>query len=417
MDREISAREIRKTQLRLILRIAIGIIAAVMVLFALRQLIRPRLARSYIVTARAEIGTIEGTVTASGTVIPAYEQLLSSPFASRIDSVYRSAGDLVKPGDAIVRLDTQFMLLQQQQLQDELALMQNNRRQRTLAVERTRIQLQSDYDIMQLQVQAYDNELAIQQQLFALGGGMQTAVDKARLNRDIAQLQLQQLAQRMQNEELALAADLADIDLRLSIKNNELTQLNRRLELAQTKAQFNGVVTWVHNVPGATVQQGETVARIADLSHFKVRGSISDYHADKLHTGNPAYISIGDTRLDGTISAIEPTSEHGIITFYIELNQSDNPLLRSNLRTDISIITTSKANVVRLKNGPAINGRGRMNLFVIQGTNAIRRPVTVGEINLHYAEILTGIQPDEEVIISDMQRYENNKTIVLTGRP
>jgi hypothetical protein len=41
----------------------------------------------------------------------------------------------------------------------------------------------------------------------------------------------------------------------------------------------------------------------------------------------------------------------------------------------------------------------------------------VGEINLHYAEILTGIQPDEEVIISDMQRYENNKTIVLTGRP
>ena len=411
MDRELSSTELRKRQLNIVLKISMGIFVIILALFGLRTLLSSRVERSTILTAIAESGAMEGSITASGTVIPAYEQILTSPFPSRIDSLYKQPGTLVTSGDAILKLNNEFMILQKQRNQDELKLMQNNKHQLQLKMERALIKIQSDYDIMELKVKSFQNDLATQERIFQLGGGMKNSVDRAQLNLDIGKLELEQLKQRKKNEDKSLLADLIDLELRLSIKQNELTQLERKLDLALTKAEFKGVVTWVNDTPGASVQQGETVARVADLSHFKIRGSISDYHADKLVTENPVYITITNQRLDGVISTIEPTSMNGIITFYVELKKDSDPNLRSNLRTDINIITTTKPNVIRLKNGPALNGHGSMYLYVIDNEIAFRKAVIVGESNLNYVEIVSGIKPGEEVIISDIERFRNLKKI------
>jgi len=120
---------------------------------------------------------------------------------------------------------------------------------------------------------------------------------------------------------------------------------------------------------------GETVAKIADLENFKVEAKISDIHAGKLVIGNPVKIRINETELSGVIYTIQPTIESGIVTFMIELQEKSNPLLRSNLRVDVQVILSSREGVIRVKNGPFINGSGKQEIFIIKGNKAFRTAV------------------------------------------
>ena len=413
MDRELNAEELRRLHWKRILRISAIIFVLLLVLFGIRQLLGRRLERSRLITSVAEPGMIEGTITASGTVVPAYEQTLSSPFISRIDSVYRQAGDKVNKGERLLKLNIDYMELQYEKAQDEYDLMQNEILQRQLLKAQKSLELDTERRIKELEIAAFENELEIQQRLFDLGGGMQSSVDRAQLNLDIGKLELGQLETRIANEEQMLEVELAGLELRMSIKRNEILQLEQELKLAYMGAEFQGVVTWINDTPGISVNKGEALARIADLTSFKIKGAVSDYYADKLTTGNPVYLSINDKRLDGLITSIEPTVRNNIITFYADLNEKNSPLLRSNMRVDISIITAAKPGVIRIKNGPAINGQGLMPLFIDHGTWAERRMVKVGESNLDFAEIVTGITAGERVIISRMEDFENIKKIKI----
>jgi len=413
MDRELSSEEMRSMRRKRIYRIIVIVIMMIIAVFGIRQLLGKRIERQSLIVSEAVLGIMEGSITASGTVIPAYEQTLSSPFLSRIDSVYLQAGDAVKIGDRLLKLSVGNKELQLDRVLDEFALMQNDKLQLQLQKGQKQLELETNQQIMELKVATFENELEIQLRLFDLGGGMQSNVDRAQLNLDIGRLELQQIEQRITNEEQLLETELSGLVLRMSIKQNEMVHLRRELQMADMRSEFEGVVTWVNDTPGAAVNQGESLARIADLSSFKLRGAVSDYYAEKLTVSNPVYLKINGERLDGTVLSIEPTVTNNIITFYAVLDQKESSLLRSNMRVDISIITSTRDGVVRIKTGAAINGHGFMPLFIDNGSWAERRMVKVGETSLDYAELLSGVKPGEKVIISRTQDFENLKRIKI----
>src|SRR4029077_18222206 len=84
----------------------------------------------------------------------------------------------------------------------------------------------------------------------------------------------------------------------------------RLLDLSTTKSDRKGVLTWVLSQEGALVRRGDVIARIADLSSFRVDGSVSDVHAGQLRPGMSAVVRINDESLDGTISEVFPTVEY-----------------------------------------------------------------------------------------------------------
>jgi HlyD family secretion protein len=378
-----------------------------------RSIISPSIKLSRIRTSIAEVGAIEGTITASGVVTPEFEQVIICPMQSNIDSVFHKAGDKIEIGEPILKLNNEFSILALEKLQDEYELKKNNKTQLQLAMERELIDLRTQLDIMKLNVKSYEAKLDAQEQIYELGGGAKTNYDQAKLNLEIACLERDQLKDRIENHQRSLHADLIGLDLQLRIQANRINELERQLDLAQAKAVRSGVITWVKDNIGENVNQGEIIARIADLDKFKIESKISDIHAVKLIVGNPVKARVNDIDLSGKISSIEPTIINGIITFFVELEDKTNEMLRSNLRVDVFVITSSKDNIVRVKNGPFINGSGKQDIFVVKGTKAIRRTVIIGATNFDYAEVESGIKLGEEVIISDMDDYINYKELKI----
>ena len=137
-------------------------------------------------------------------------------------------------------------------------------------------------------------------------------------------------------------------------------------------------------------------------------------HASKFLVGNLVNVRINETDLEGYISNNKPAIENGIISFTVQLKEKKHSSLRSNLRVDVFVITSSKDNVVRVKNGPFINGSGPQDIFVIKGDRAFRKTVTIGATNFDFVELEDQIKPGDEIIISNMQEYDHLKEIALT---
>ena len=413
MDKDLSSDYIRKRKVKKTIRYLIVFAFFVILFLSFRAIINPSIKRSRIRSAFAEIGSIEGSITASGIVVPEFEQVITSPFPSTIDSVFHKAGDKIEFGEPILKLNNEFTMIAYKKLQDEYEMKINRKNQLKLNLERLLIDLRSEYEIMGLRIESFEAKVKAQEHIYEFGGGAKVNLDQAILHLKIAKLEQKQMGLKIENHEKSLLADLIELDLSIKIHENNILELEKRLELAKAKSVRNGVITWVKNNIGENVNQGDIIARIADLDRFKIESKISDIHAAKLIVGNPIKARVNDIDLSGKISSIEPTIKNGIITFFVELDDKTNELLRSNLRVDVSVITSSKENIVRAKNGPFINGAGKQDIFIIEGNKAIRRSAIIGATNFDYAEIENGVKAGEEVIISDMEDYIHYKELKI----
>ncbi len=413
MDKELSRNEIRKIKLRKAAYFLLPLGLIIIGVLAFRSIINPSVKRSSILTAFAEIGSIEGTVSASGIVIPEHEQALACPVQSRIEEIYFRVGESVKSGDSISKLNTESLQNDYDKLLNEMELKKNNKAQLNLKLERLRIDLQAQYDIKELQAKSIETEVQQKKHLYSIGAGTKLDLEQAELKLEIARRELAQLKNQMVNQQELLAADLKELDLQINIQNSRIKEIDRKIELAGARADRDGVITWIKDDIGSSVNPGDVIARIADLSSFKVEAEISDIHADKLIINGPAKIRLNDIQLTGRISGIMPTIQNGVITFIIELDDKTDKSLRSNLRVDVDVVTSIIDDIIRAKNGPYINGSGLQEIFVIEGEKAYKRKAKIGATNFYFVEIQSGVKKGEEVIISDMEDYIHRDEIKI----
>ena len=166
-------------------------------------------------------------------------------------------------------------------------------------------------------------------------------------------------------------------------------------------------MTYVNKNIGATVKEGETLARIANLGSFKVKGTISDNYIEQLHNGMPLIVRFNETQLRCKVVNVYPSIQNGIVTFDAQIEERNNKQLRPNMKVDVYLVTAFRNKVMRIANGPAFKGPELQDIFVVKGDKAERRKVHVGLSNFDYVQILDGVKPGEVVITSDMSEYKN----------
>jgi HlyD family secretion protein len=412
MDRPIDPAFRRQKVIRRTLFAILGFAMVVLAVAAARSWITPSVSRKSIRTAIVDVGPVEATLTASGTAVPEFEQVLSSPIDARVLRILKRPGTQLHKGDAILELDVSQSVLALERLNEQLAIKENQQGQRKLELENKLIDLQGQIKVKTLDLKSYELKAAQQRQLQQAGLSSQDELRKAEVLEEKTRIELKQLESSQTNAERATQSQLEGLALEIQILQKEKTEAQRQLELATTKADREGVLTWVVAEEGATVQKGDVVARLADLSSFRVEATVSDVHASRLRIGMPVKIRVNEQDyLEGSVSNILPTIKEGVVTFYVSLADRSNHLLRSNLRVDVFIVTGRQQRTLRIKRGAFASGAGQQDVFVIRDGVALRTPVRLGLASFDYYEVLEGLAEGDEVIISDMRDYARLKQI------
>ncbi len=407
MDRELSSTTKKANKRRRYWQIGIALAMIAFAVLGFRTLITPTISRAELRTAVVELGPVVATITASGLVVPEQEQVITSPIQARIEQVLHKAGEQVKPGDQILLLDRAFTQLAYDKLKDEQQLNQHKRVQLRLNLRKTLNNLASQLAIKQLRVKSLQAQLKDEKYLLKIGGTTQESVNQAELNLKIAQQELAEIQHDMASERELLKADEQELGFTLAMQGRSIEELHRKMEQAEVRARHNGVITWVKSETGSTVNAGDVIARLADLSSYKIKATISDTYADQLKAGGNATVRINDIDLQGIISSVEPTVTNGIVTFYVALQDKAHQLLRPSLRADVYVNTAAKGKVLRVKNGPYFTNVSGQHVFVVRENEIVKKAATIGVSNVDFVELESGVRAGDEVVISDMAEYEH----------
>lgn len=375
--------------------------------------LRPSLERDRIRTGNVDRGPVEGIVEASGTVVPAFEGVISSPVEARIEKILKRPGDLVRAGEEILKLDTSSSRLDLEKIEDQLARKANEQEQLRINLEKSLNDLKGQIERQKLDAEAAAYRAEQNRKLRADGLVSEVSLKASEVEAKKARIELSQLEASVDGARRSTAAQLQGVELDLATLRKERDDARRLLDLATTRSDRPGVLTWVVPQEGATVPRGQMIARIADLDSFRVEATVSDVHSSSLHPGQTVRVMVDDRPLTGRLSSIDPTIENGAVKFLVDLDDAKNPRLRNNLRVDVLVVTDSRASTLRVPKGPFAQGGSNGSVFVIQGDHAVRRPVRFGLSGYDHFEVLEGLDPGEEVILSDMRDYERLERINL----
>lgn len=412
MDREIPKEVRNKERNKKIIRFsAIGVIGVVGIC-VLISFMRAGVQQKDLVFSTVDKGIIAVSVSASGKVVPAFEEIINSPITTRIVEVYRKGGDSVDVGTPILRLDLQSTETDYKKLLDEEQM-------RRYKLEQSKVNNQTKLSDMAMQIKVSEMKLARmkvelrnEHYLDSLGAGTTDKVRQAELSYNTSALELEQLKQQYMNEKQVVAAELKVQELDFNIFRKGLAEKKRTLDDAQIRSPRRAILTYINNQVGAQVAEGAQVAIISDLSHFKVDGEIADTYGDRVSAGGKAIVKIGSEKLEGTVSSVTPLSKNGVISFSVQLDEDNNNRLRSGLKTDVYVMNAVKEDVMRIANASYYVGRGEYELFVMTSDSEIvKRKVQLGDSNFEFVEVVGGLKPGDKVVVSDMSNYKNKNKL------
>lgn len=217
MDREIPKEVRNKERNKKIIRYGGIGVASVIVISVLISFMRTGVKTKDLVFSTVDKGTIEVSVSASGKVVPAFEEIINSPINTRIVEIYKKGGDSVDIGTPILKLDLQSVETDYKKLLDEEQMRSYKLNQLRVNNQTKLNDLAMKIKVSAMQLNRKKVELRNEQYLDSLGSGTTDKVRQAELSYNVAQLEYEQLEQQYDNEKEVLAAEYKVQELDFSI--------------------------------------------------------------------------------------------------------------------------------------------------------------------------------------------------------
>lgn len=413
MDREISKEVQRKEQRKQFIRIGTAVGGFIVLIVVVISMLQTSLKRKDLNISTVDKGVIEVSVSASGKVIPAFEEIINSPINSRIVEVYKRGGDSVDVGTPILKLDLQSAETEYNKQLDEEQMKSLQLEQQRVTNHNKLSEMEMNLKVSRMELDRKAVELRNERYLDSLGAGTTDKVRQVELDYNVSILKLKEDEQKYKNEQALAEADLKVKELELNIFRKSLAETRRTLEDAQIRSPRKAILTYVNNEIGSQIGQGAKVAIVSDLSHFMIEGEIADTYGDRIAAGSKAVIKIGSEKLDGTVSDVTPLSKNGVISFTVQLEEDNHKRLRSGLKTDVYVMNAVKDDVLRIANSSYYVGKGEYELFVVNGNQLLKRKVQLGDSNFEYVEVVSGLQEGDQVIVSDMNAYKDKNKLKI----
>jgi HlyD family secretion protein len=401
-------------------RIILAVVGAVVltgisVLLARLKPAAPTVEKNLVWIAEVKRGQMLRQVRGLGTLVPEEIRWIAARTQGRVDRIVLRPGALVTP-------DSVILVLANPDVQQAAASADSQLKAAEADLVGTRVQLESQVlasestaataraEFEQARLQAEVNE-----QLFKDGLVSDLLFRVSKVNAE-------QAATRNSIEQKRYAFSKESIVPQLSVKEAEVDRLRGQsklrhdeLDALTARAGMNGVLQLLPVDGGSQIQPGVNLARVADPARLKAEIRVAETQAKDIAIGLPAEIDTRNGVVAGHVSRIDPSVQNGTVTVDVII---DAPLPKGS-RPDLSVdgtIELERLDDVVYVGRPAFGQeRSTVQIFKLdpEGSYATRVPVTLGRSSVNTIEIISGLQPGDKVILSDMSQWDSNDRVKL----
>jgi HlyD family secretion protein len=353
-------------------------------------------------------------VRGSGTLIPENIRWIPATTSGRVERIVLRPGAMVTPKTVILEMSNPD--LQQSVMEAQLAYgsaqaaFENKKAELQSALlnqEAAVTTLESQYNQAVLTLEA--NEELYKDKLIS-----EITLKQSRsLEKDLKN-QLTVGRQRLEIAKAGLKSQLAPQESDVNQRKAALDLRARQLEDLKVKAGMQGVLQLVPVEVGAQVQAGANVARVADPSVLKAELRIAETQTKDIQIGQVAEVDTRNGVVPGKVARIDPASQNGTVGVDITLEGALPPGARPDLSVD-GTVRLQKLDDVIFVGRPAFGQEeSTITLFKLSPDGeAHRTKVVLGRSSVNAIEIREGLQPGDQVILSDMSSYDQFDRVKL----
>jgi HlyD family secretion protein len=415
---------IRKKKIRRIIYGAVALLAIIVITVGVSRLkpAAPSVDRATVWVDTVKRGQMLRQVRGSGTLVPEDIRWISATTAGRVERILLRAGAVVEPNTVILELTSpdveQAHREAQLAYQSALAAYENRKADLQSAL------LTQESNVATIEANFSQASLDLEANLQLEKDGLVSSLLVKQKKGQVAELK-----NRLSVEQKRLEITRAGTKSQLAPQESDIAQKKaaadlqaRRLDDLKVKAGMSGVLQCVCSTPttqverGAQVNPGSNLARVANPSVLKAELRIAETQTKDIRIGQYAEVDTRNGRVKGKVSRIDPASSNGTVGVDIMLEGALPAGARPDLSVDGEVRLEELNNIIYVGRPAFGQENSSVSLFKVGADGeAVRTTVKLGRSSVNTIEIVEGLQPGDQVILSDMSTYDEYQRVRLSS--
>ena len=337
-------------------------------------------------TAKAARGELRLEAMANGTVNPEIEVIVKSKAGGEIIEFTNNAGDLIKKGEVVVKLDPETEEARTKQA--EAALLGARAR-----LQRAKIALK-DFDV----------KLARQNKLFEDGIISRQELEDA----DIA------------FQKASTEVSIAEAELMHS--NEALKEARERLADTSIRAPFTGTILkkfvdrgQVISSTVSSASEGTQIFSMANLDRIFVTAGVDEVDIAAIRPGQKARVTVDalpEKAFEAVVERVAPQgrTERTVTVFDVVVKVVDEKkaLLMPGMTADVKILTEIRKDALLVPREAVKSKGSKAGVYVLKAGKPEFVEVDTGATDGDSTEIRSGVKDGDEVVTSDVSKPNGN---------
>lgn len=354
-------------------------------------------------------------VNVDGRVVPIQVVQISPEEGGVVLEKVVDEGAHVHKGDIIVKLSNSNLDLEILNAESELAEKQNMLRNTQISMEQDRLNnrneaLQLEMDV-ETKLRAYRHQGALQKEQL----NSREEYLKAKEAYELAVKKNGLIQQRLKKDGLLRRSQMEQMSDNLESMQRNVSLVRARKAKLDVRSSIDGEVGLLDVELGQSISPGQKIGVINDLSDYKVEAQVDEHYIDRVRAGLTASFEQSGRTYRLTVRKVYPEVRDGRfrIDFVFSGPRPQNIRTGQTYYLDLQLGEAKKA--ILIPKGTFYSVTGGTWIFVLDknGHKAYRRNIRIGRQNPQYYEVLEGLEPGEQVIVSGYESYKDNEILVL----
>ena len=324
-------------------------------------------------------------------------------------------GTMVRRGDVIVRLSDSSLDLQILNAEAELAEKQNLLRNTQVAMQQDRLNNQTELAQLEMDTQRRQRAYDQSSQLFDQGLVSREDYLQSQEDYQLSARKLRLVASRLKQDSIYRPVQMDQMEDNLQAMRQNVVMVRQRKDKLEVRSAIDGELGLLDVELGQSIQPGQRIGQINDLSDYKVQAEIDEHYIDRVRQGLAATFERQGQTFSLQVRKVYPEVRQGKFrtdfTFVGERPEN----IRTGQTYYIDLELGQPEQAVIIPRGTFFQTTGGQWIFALSpdGSKAYRRSIRIGRQNPQHYEVLEGLEPGERVVTSGYEAFKDNEVLVI----
>ena len=297
----------------------------------------------------------------------------------------------------------------------ELAEKQNLLRNTQVAMQQDRLnnqteQAQLDMDTHRKQRTFEQNRRLYQENLISKEDYLQSQEDY-----QLSAKKRSLVSKRLKQDSIYRTVQMDQMEDNLQNMRKNVVLVRQRKDKLEIRSAIDGELGLLDVELGQSIQPGQKIGQLNDLSDYKVQAQIDEHYIDRVRQGLTATFKRGDKEYQLQVRKVYPEVREGKFRcdFIFKGERPENIRTGQTYYIDLELGQPEQA--VLIPRGTFFQTTGGQWIFVLSadGSKAYRRNIRIGRQNPQHYEVLEGLEPGERVVTSGYEAFKDNEVLVI----